>query len=326
MLLALVFRGVAFEFRFRDADHRTFWDHGFCYGSALGAFARGRARHLHPGIPSRRPPFRRPLARLPHAVLGADRRRADVRLRAARGRLAGSEDRRRASGDGAPSRARRLHRRARQPSSRQHLDAACRPRHRRALVLLAERRLPRAGSDCDRVVALAEWRALKIARKCCRLLGGLAVRAVLSRHRHQPLPDDRAVSFSRYGRPPRRATQAFLLVGVLVLLPVILLYTGWSYWVFRARCGPTSGIIEGRADLTVCAAADPEGLKRALERRRDAHRLGRRRLPALQAARKAYPIPCTVPRRPWSTAVVGFDPVGSLYAPKSCPSLSAEGC
>ena len=41
MLLALVFRGVAFEFRFRDAEHRTFWDHAFCYGSALGAFAQG---------------------------------------------------------------------------------------------------------------------------------------------------------------------------------------------------------------------------------------------------------------------------------------------
>src|SRR5215813_7296528 len=27
MLLSLVFRGVAFEFRFRDAEHRTFWDH-----------------------------------------------------------------------------------------------------------------------------------------------------------------------------------------------------------------------------------------------------------------------------------------------------------
>ncbi|HEX6119115.1 MAG TPA: cytochrome d ubiquinol oxidase subunit II, partial [Dongiaceae bacterium] len=41
MLLALVFRGVAFEFRFRDAPHRTFWDHGFCYGSAIAAFAQG---------------------------------------------------------------------------------------------------------------------------------------------------------------------------------------------------------------------------------------------------------------------------------------------
>ena len=30
-------------------------------------------------------------------------------------------------------------------------------------------------------------------------------------------------------------TQAFLLVGTLVLLPVILMYTGWSYWVFRGK-------------------------------------------------------------------------------------------
>jgi cytochrome d ubiquinol oxidase subunit II len=30
-------------------------------------------------------------------------------------------------------------------------------------------------------------------------------------------------------------TQAFLLVGTLVLLPVILAYTGWSYWVFRGK-------------------------------------------------------------------------------------------
>ncbi|HKI21116.1 MAG TPA: cytochrome d ubiquinol oxidase subunit II, partial [Isosphaeraceae bacterium] len=33
MLLALVFRGVAFEFRYRDAQHRTFWDYAFNYGS-----------------------------------------------------------------------------------------------------------------------------------------------------------------------------------------------------------------------------------------------------------------------------------------------------
>jgi len=30
-------------------------------------------------------------------------------------------------------------------------------------------------------------------------------------------------------------TQAFLLIGTLVLLPVILMYTGWSYWVFRGK-------------------------------------------------------------------------------------------
>ena len=41
MLLALIFRGVAFEFRFRDAENKTFWDHAFCYGSAIATFAQG---------------------------------------------------------------------------------------------------------------------------------------------------------------------------------------------------------------------------------------------------------------------------------------------
>jgi cytochrome d ubiquinol oxidase subunit II len=30
-------------------------------------------------------------------------------------------------------------------------------------------------------------------------------------------------------------TQLFLLIGTLVLLPIILMYTGWSYWVFRGK-------------------------------------------------------------------------------------------
>src|SRR5712671_26581 len=41
MLLALVFRGVAFEFRFRDAERKTFWDHGFWYGSTIATIAQG---------------------------------------------------------------------------------------------------------------------------------------------------------------------------------------------------------------------------------------------------------------------------------------------
>src|SRR5215217_5913394 len=35
MLLALVFRGVAFEFRFRRPAVRRFWDGAFCAGSAV---------------------------------------------------------------------------------------------------------------------------------------------------------------------------------------------------------------------------------------------------------------------------------------------------
>ena len=32
-----------------------------------------------------------------------------------------------------------------------------------------------------------------------------------------------------------QSTQAFLLIGTLFLLPVILVYTAWSYWVFRGK-------------------------------------------------------------------------------------------
>lgn len=41
MLLALVFRGVAFEFRWRDPAHRGAWDLAFSGGSLLAAFSQG---------------------------------------------------------------------------------------------------------------------------------------------------------------------------------------------------------------------------------------------------------------------------------------------
>jgi cytochrome d ubiquinol oxidase subunit II len=41
MLLGLVFRGVAFEFRWRDPRHRAFWDFGFTAGSIVAALAQG---------------------------------------------------------------------------------------------------------------------------------------------------------------------------------------------------------------------------------------------------------------------------------------------
>ncbi|MCB2067223.1 MAG: cytochrome d ubiquinol oxidase subunit II, partial [Erythrobacter sp.] len=41
MLLGLVFRGVAFEFRWRDPAHRAFWDMAFSGGSLVAAMAQG---------------------------------------------------------------------------------------------------------------------------------------------------------------------------------------------------------------------------------------------------------------------------------------------
>lgn len=41
MLLGLVFRGVAFEFRWRDPGHRPFWDMAFSGGSLVAALSQG---------------------------------------------------------------------------------------------------------------------------------------------------------------------------------------------------------------------------------------------------------------------------------------------
>jgi cytochrome d ubiquinol oxidase subunit II len=41
MLLALIFRGVAFEFRWRDPAHRPWWDVAFTFGSVMAALAQG---------------------------------------------------------------------------------------------------------------------------------------------------------------------------------------------------------------------------------------------------------------------------------------------
>ena len=35
--------------------------------------------------------------------------------------------------------------------------------------------------------------------------------------------------------------QAFLLVGAVILIPVILSYTAYSYWVFRGKVAGTEG-------------------------------------------------------------------------------------
>ena len=43
LLVALILRGVAFEFRYKDARHRWIWDAGFVLGSIVAAFVQGAA-------------------------------------------------------------------------------------------------------------------------------------------------------------------------------------------------------------------------------------------------------------------------------------------
>ena len=32
-----------------------------------------------------------------------------------------------------------------------------------------------------------------------------------------------------------RQSQVFMLVGAAIIIPIILVYTGWAYWVFRGK-------------------------------------------------------------------------------------------
>jgi cytochrome bd ubiquinol oxidase subunit II len=48
-----------------------------------------------------------------------------------------------------------------------------------------------------------------------------------------------AISIWEAASPP--SSQRFALVGTVIILPVILLYTGWSYWVFRGKVNDDAG-------------------------------------------------------------------------------------
>jgi cytochrome d ubiquinol oxidase subunit II len=237
MLLALVFRGVAFEFRFRDAERRGLWDHGFCYGSAVAAFAQGvvlgafiqgfqvEGRRFVGGSFDFLTPFSvfTGVALLfGYALLGA-------------GWLVLKTE-----GD-LQQWARRLGRRCLVGvlaailvvsvwTPLMNADIANRWFSWPNVVFLAPVPILTA------LVAYGEWRAFAGETEVWPFAGaiGLFALAYLGV----------AISLWPMIAPPHitlwqaassASTQAFLLVGTLFLLPVILMYTGWSYWVFRGK-------------------------------------------------------------------------------------------
>ena len=238
MLLALVFRGVAFEFRFRDAERRSLWDHGFCYGSALATFAQGVVLGAFiQGFQGRGAAFRRRIARLLHALLAVHRRRAAVRLRTAGRGLAGAQDRSAAAGLGAAARAPLS---SSAPSSRLR-GSAC---GRRSSIPTS----PRAGSPgpispssrrsrwLRSLLAFAQWRALHGRSDVAPFAGAIGLFAMSYVGIAISLwPMIVPHKYTLWQAASSPSTQAFLLIGTLFLLPIILMYSGWSYWVFRGK-------------------------------------------------------------------------------------------
>jgi cytochrome d ubiquinol oxidase subunit II len=237
MLLALIFRGVAFEFRLRDAENKTFWDRAFCYGSGIATFAQGMVlgTFVQGFQVSGREfagtsfDFLSPFALLTgvallfgYGLLGAGwlilKTEGDVQSAArrhARNCLVGV-----VLAIGIVS--------IWTPVMSESIAARwfAWPN----IALLAPVPLATAA------VAWFTWRALGKEAQVTPFLGaiglfllsyiGIAVSLypmIVPNH------------FTLWLAASSERTQAFLLVGTLVLLPVILMYVGWSYWVFRGK-------------------------------------------------------------------------------------------
>ena len=169
MLLALVFRGVAFEFRFKGRALQEFWGKAFCVGSAVATFAQGvvlgafiqgfkvEGRHFVGTSFD----FVTPFALLTGLALMFG-------YALARRRLAHPEDRGRPAGLEPPRRPHLPRRRRHCRGRGEHLDPARRSRHRAALVLLAQHPLAFAGAGGDRrdLGAVLAIRSAAAARRC----------------------------------------------------------------------------------------------------------------------------------------------------------------
>jgi cytochrome bd-type quinol oxidase subunit 2 len=86
------------------------------------------------------------------------------------------------------------------------------------------------------------WRALSSTAEATPFLGAMALFVVSYLGIAISLfPMIVPYHFTLWEAASSPRTQAFLLVGTLFLLPVILTYSGWSYWVFRGKVRTGSG-------------------------------------------------------------------------------------
>ena len=237
MLLALIFRGLAFEFRYRDAEHRTFWDHGFAYGSALAAFSQGvvlgafiqgfhvDGRHFVGTSFDCFTPFSifTGLALMSgYALLGAGW--LVIKTEGTLQDWARALGRRCLIGTTLAVAIVSLW----TPFIDAHI--AARWFSWPNIMLLAPVPLITAG------LIWYEWRSLYSGSDYAPFIGALALFVMSYLGIAISLwPMIVPGHFTLEQAAASESTQAFLLVGTLVLLPVILLYTAWSYWVFRGK-------------------------------------------------------------------------------------------
>jgi cytochrome d ubiquinol oxidase subunit II len=237
MLLALIFRGLAFEFRFRDAEHRTFWDHGFAVGSALAAFAQGLILGAFIqgfAVEGRRFAGSSFDFLTPFSIVVGLCLVAGYSLLGAGWLIMKTEG-------GLQAWARSLGRRSLIATAAAVVAVSI-------WTPLSDPEIATRWFGWPNVAYLAPvpivtaalvwyvWRSLNGASEFGPFVGSLAL-FVMSylgiAVSLWPFIVPRHYTLDQAAASP--STQAFLLIGTLFLLPVILVYTAWSYWVFRGK-------------------------------------------------------------------------------------------
>lgn len=237
MLLGLVFRGVAFEFRWRHMGHQRWWDRGFCIGSIVATFAQGIALGaLLQGITVSGRAYGggwwdwlTPFTLLTGAslIVGYALLGACWLLWKTEGAL--RDDARRYARWLVPMLVLAI---ALVSAATPFLEGKYYQRWFAWPGVLAAAQVPLLVA----IVTVLLWRSLAKGRDrtpflLTLVLFGLSMVGLAISIWPDVIPG--RVDIWTAAAPER--SQIFMLVGAGVLVPVILAYTGWAYWVFRGK-------------------------------------------------------------------------------------------
>ncbi len=237
MLLALVFRGVAFEFRWRDPSHRALWDFMFTAGSLVAALAQGiTLGALLQGIQVEGRAYAGGWWDwlTPFSVLTGFSVVAGYSL------LGACWLNWKTDGD-TQKHARRLMR------IWAPITLGC--------ILAVSVYTPFMGEEywqrwfsmprvlitaqVPLIIAILTWRFIRSLRRDYELAPFILTLAVFALCfaglgiSMYPYLIPNSITLEMAAAPA--SSQAFMLVGAAILVPIILAYTAWSYWVFRGK-------------------------------------------------------------------------------------------
>ncbi len=243
MLLGLIFRGVAFEFRLKKTSHRRFWDLAFFGGSAVATFSQGIVLGMYVEgftVTGRVfsgtsfdwvRPF--PLATgvgllFGYALLGATwlvMKTEGELQKWARGRAILA-----------------LYGVLAFIAMVSVWTPVLHPRIAQRWFSFPNLYYLSVVPVVTGAIAWATWRALRRGGDYAPFVGamGLFVMCYLGLE-ISLIPYIVPYAFTLWDAAAAPSSQMFLLIGTLFLLPIILMYLGWSYYVFRGKVTADAG-------------------------------------------------------------------------------------